>query len=80
MLTKKNKLIQVINKKDTTIKMVSDDYKIQYAGEEHTIKELNRDDLTISGVIIVENDDLVLLYKNKRKRFWNLFKKKGEIV
>ncbi len=60
-----NKLIKIIDKRDNTVKEVSEDYKIEYAGQEIALKDLNYEVLKVSGVIIQEDGEIDLCYEKE---------------
>lgn len=59
------KLIEIIDKRDNSIKEVSEDYKIEYAGQEIALKDLKYEDLKVFGVIIQEDGEIDLCYEKE---------------
>ena len=55
--------IEIIDKRDNTVKKVSEDYKIEYAEQIIALKDLQYEDMKISGVIIQEDGEINLCYK-----------------
>ena len=58
-------MIEIIDKRDDTIKKVSEDYKIEYDGQEIALKDLKYQDLKVFGVIIQENGEIDLCYEKE---------------
>ena len=55
----------LIDKRNDTIKKVSEDYKIEYDGQEIALKDLKYQDLKVFGVIIQENGEIDLCYEKE---------------
>ena len=60
----RKKMIEIIDKRNNTIKEVSEDYKIEYAGEKYAIKDLHIDNLKVFCIILKE-EETDLLYKKE---------------
>ncbi len=60
--------IEIIDKRDNTIKKVSEDYKIRYDGQEIALKDLNYEDMKVFSIIFQEGGEIDLCYK-KEERF-----------
>lgn len=56
-------MIEIIDKRNNSVKNVSEDYKIEYAGQQYSLKELHFVDKKIFGVIIQENGTIDFCYK-----------------
>jgi len=56
-------LIEIIDKRNNSVKNVSEDYKIEYAGQQYSIKDLQFVDKKIFGVIIQEDGTMDFCYK-----------------
>ena len=57
--------IEIIDKRDNTVKKVSEDYKIEYAEQIIALKDLQYGDLKVFGVIIQEDGEINLCYKEE---------------
>jgi len=57
-------LIEVIDKRNNSIKNVSEDYKIEYAGQKYSLKELQFGSKKIFGVIIQKDGTIDFCYKD----------------
>ena len=57
--------IELIDKRDNTVKQVSEDYKIEYAGQKVALKDLQYEDMKVFGVIIQEDGEINLRYKKE---------------
>ena len=58
--------IEIIDKRDNTIKRVSEDYKIEYAGQSVLLKDLQYEDMKVFGIIIQEDGAIDLCYKSDK--------------
>ena len=58
-------MIEIIDKRNNTVKEVSKDYKIEYAEQEIALKDLEYEGLKISGVIIQEDGEINLCYQKE---------------
>ena len=58
-----NLSIEIIDKRDHTVKKVSEDYKIEYVGQIIALKDLQSEDMKVLGVIIQEDGEINLCYK-----------------
>lgn len=56
-------MIEIIDKRNNSVKNVSEDYKIEYAGQQYSIKELQFEEKKIFGVIIQEDGTMDFCYK-----------------
>jgi len=56
-------MIEIIDKRDNTIQKVSENYKIEFAGEKTKIKDIQSKKYKIFGIIIQKNGDIDLFYK-----------------
>jgi len=56
-------LIEIIDKRNNSIKNVSEDYKIEYAGQHYSLRELQFRSKKIFGVIIQEDGTIDFCYK-----------------
>lgn len=61
------KKIEIVDKRDNSVKYVSEDYQIEYAGQNYSLKELQIGDKKIFGVIIQEDGTIDLCYKESEK-------------
>ncbi len=57
-------MIEIIDKRNNSIKNVSEDYKIEYAGQQYSLKELQFNSKKIFGVIIQEDGTIDFCYKD----------------
>lgn len=60
-----NLSIEIIDKRDNTVKKVSEAYKIEYAEQIIALKDLQYEDLKVFGVIIQEDGEINLCYKEE---------------
>ena len=58
-----NLSIEIIDKRDNTVKKVSEAYKIEYVGQIIALKDLQSEDMKVFGVIIQEDGEINLCYK-----------------
>ena len=70
-----NLSIEIIDKRNNTITKVSEDYKIEYDGQSVSLKDLRYKDLKVFGVIIQENGEIDLCYKEKITRMATYYNK-----
>jgi len=54
--------IEIIDKRNNTVKKVSEDYKIEYAKQIIALKDLQYEDMKVFGVIIQEDGEIDLCY------------------
>ena len=57
--------IEIIDKRDNTVKKVSEDYKIEFAEQIIALKDLQYEDMKVFGVIIQEDGEINLCYKKE---------------
>ena len=57
-------MIEIIDKRNNSIKNVSEDYKIEYAGQHYSLRELQFSSKKIFGVIIQEDGTIDFCYKD----------------
>ena len=60
-----NLSIEFSDKRDNTVKKVSEDYKIEYAGQIIALKDLQYEAMKVLGVIIQEDGEINLCYKKE---------------
>ena len=58
-------IIEIIDKRDNTVKKVSEDYEIEYTEQIIALKDLQYEDLKIFSVIIQEDGEINLCYKKE---------------
>ena len=57
-------MIEIIDKRNNTVKNVSEDYKIEYAGQHYSLRELQFSSKKLFGVIIQEDGTIDFCYKD----------------
>ncbi len=62
-----NLSIEIIDKRNNTIKKVSEDYKIEHDGQSVSLKDLQYKDMKVIGIIIQENGEIDFCYKKEVK-------------